>query len=64
MSKKRILFAELVLLLASVFVFRGLWMLLDSLAMMHKPQALWMSLICGAAATIWALHGLMKQEKK
>ena len=64
MTLKRKLLAELILLLASVFVFRGLWMLLDALAFMHTPQALWLSLLSGTAATVWALHCLMDQERK
>lgn len=61
---KLVLTAELALVLASVFVFRGLWMLLDSVEFMHAPLALWLSLILGSAVTIWALRCLMKQEGK
>ena len=64
MNKKLVLIAELALVLASVFVFRGLWMLLDSVEFMHTPPALWLSLILGSAVTIWALRCLMKQEGK
>ena len=64
MNKKLALFGELVLVLAGVFVFRGLWMLLDSLPIMHKPRALWLSLIFGSAATVWAIHCIAKHEGK
>ena len=64
MNQKLILIAELALVLASVFVFRGLWMLLDSVEAMHAPLALWLSLILGSAVTVWALRYLMKQEGK
>lgn len=64
MNKKLVLISELALVIAGVFVFRGLWMLLDSLAFMHTPLALWLSLIVGTAVTIWALRCLIKQEGK
>lgn len=62
MNKKLALFGELVLVLAGVFVFRGLWMLLDSLPIMHRPGPLWLSLIFGSAATVWAIHCIAKHE--
>ena len=64
MNKTLALFGELVLVLAGVFVFRGLWMLLDSLPIMHKPGALWLSLIFGSAATVWAIQCIAKHEGK
>jgi hypothetical protein len=63
-NTKRLLLAELVLIVAGVFVFRGLWMLLDSLAVMHHPVALWVSLIAGLGASVWALHGLLRESGK
>jgi hypothetical protein len=64
MNRKPVLIAELALVLASVFVFRGLWMLLDSVEFMHAPLALWLSLVLGSALIVWALRCLMKQEGK
>lgn len=61
---KHILLAELVLILAGVFVFRGFWMLLDLFPAMHNPLALWLSLVCGTAASLWALHVIMRDQKK
>lgn len=61
---KRLLLAELVLIVAGVFVFRGLWMLLDSFAVMHHPAALWASLIAGTVASLWALHVLLSESGK
>lgn len=55
-----VLVAELVLVVAGVFAFRGLWMLLDSLAVMHAPLALWLSLAAGVAASTWALWCIQK----
>jgi hypothetical protein len=62
MNKKPVLLWELILVLAGVFVFRGLWMLLDTLAFMHRPVALWLSLIFGSVATVWAIHCVAKHE--
>ncbi len=63
-NKNVVLLSELVLVIAGVFVFRGLWMLLDLLDFMHTPMALWLSLLLGTAITVWALRCLMKQEAK
>jgi hypothetical protein len=63
-NKKLVLLAELALVIAGVFVFRGLWMLLDWVDFMHTPLALWLSLLLGTAITVWALRCLMKQETK
>jgi hypothetical protein len=63
-NKRLLLFAELALVIAGVFVFRGLWMLLDLAACMHTPLALWLSLLLGTAVTIWALRCLLKHEDK
>ncbi len=61
---KQVLLAELVLILASVFVFRGFWMLLDLFPAMHSPLALWLSLVLGTAASLWALHALLRDQKE
>jgi hypothetical protein len=60
MNNKILLLWELALVLAGVFVFRGLWMLLDSLECMHTPTALWLSLIFGSAITVLAIHCIAK----
>ncbi len=62
MNKRILLFWELALVLAGVFVFRGLWMLLDLLEFMHKPAALYGSLILGSVITVLALHFITKHE--
>lgn len=63
-SKRLLLISELTLVIAGVFVFRSLWMLLDAVAFMHTPLALWLSLLAGTAVTIWALHCLLKYKGK
>jgi len=64
MNRRRVLMAELALVIAGVFVFRGLWMLLDLLAFMHTSAALGLSLLAGSVATVWALKCIMTQEDK
>lgn len=61
-NKRLLLFAELALVIAGVFVFRSLWMLLDSVDFMHTPLALWLSLIAGSAVTVWALRCILKHD--
>jgi hypothetical protein len=61
-NKKMVLLSELALVIAGVFVFRGLWMLLDLVDFMHTPPALWLSLLLGTTITVWALRCLVKQE--
>ena len=63
-SKRMLLIAELALIIAGVFVFRSLWMLLDSLLFMHTPPALRLSLIGGSAVTVWALRCICKYDGK
>jgi len=63
-NKRLLLIAELALVIAGVFVFRSLWLLLDSLDFMHTPLALWLSLIAGSAITVWALHCILKHDAK
>lgn len=59
-KKCKELFAELVLVVAGVFVFRGMWTLLDKIEFMHSKPALWLSMILGLAATTWAVGCLIR----
>ena len=63
-SKRILLLAELALIVAGVFVFRSLWMLLDSMVFMHTPPALWLSLVGGSLITVWALHYICQYDGK
>ncbi len=64
MKRRRLLIAEVTLLLASVFIFRSLWLLLDSQPFMHEPVALWISLILALAVTIPALRYIIRHGNK
>jgi len=56
MKTKKLLLSELVLLIASVFVFRSVWLLIDTIPAMHQSPALWASLIISIIVIIPALR--------
>ncbi len=59
-KNRKLLISEIVLLIASVFVFRSLWLLLDTFSFMHKPEILIISLILGILFTIPAYRYIIK----
>ena len=61
--QKRIIF-EIILLIASVMVFRALWLLLDLVEALNSPVALVLTLIAGLAATIMVLFYYHKEKNK
>jgi hypothetical protein len=63
-SNPLLLISELALVIAGVFVFRGLWMLLDMVDFMRTPLALWVSLLAGTAISVWAFHCILKHKGK
>ena len=62
--KRKELLAESVLVIAGVFVFRGMWLLLDQLEIMHNPLVLWFTMLLGLVATVWALGYLINLKDK
>ena len=54
-NKSHLVFWELVLILASVLVFRGLWLLLDKVEWMNHRAGLWASLAVGVIVCVVAL---------
>jgi len=54
--------AEIILIVASVFIFRGLWLLLDTFPVMHERWTLWLSLIIGILVTIPAIRYVIRHE--
>ena len=54
-NKSHLVFWELVLILASVAVFRGLWLLLDKVEWMNHRAGLWASLAVGVIVCVVAL---------
>jgi hypothetical protein len=57
-NNPRLIAWEIVLLLASVFVFRGLWTLLDKIEWMTSTTALIRSLVIGVIVTVIAFWRL------
>ena len=61
---KRKITAEIILILASVLIFRSTWTLLDMSPIMNEQNSLIISLIFGIIVTIWALYYLFERDKK
>jgi hypothetical protein len=61
---KRKITAEIILILASVLIFRSTWTLLDMSPIMNEQSSLIISLIFGIIVTIWALYYLFERDKK
>lgn len=57
-KKYRHIFYELILLFASVFVFRSLWTLMDSVEFFSHPAVHVILLVIGIWGTIAAVNGL------
>ncbi len=60
----RLVFWEVVLLIASVLVFRGGWLLLDRLDWLNHPVGLWASLAFGMIVATVALVGVNRASSK
>ena len=61
---KKLIFSEIILLLASVLVFRGAWELIDTLDVMHETWALWFSLVVGLALAVFCMNYIIRQRRK
>jgi len=59
-----LVFWEMVLILASVLVFRGGWLLLDGVVSMNRPAGLWASLAVGMIVCTVALAALNRVSRK
>ena len=57
-NNPRLIAWEMVLLVASVFIFRGLWTLLDKVEWMSSTSALIRSLVIGVVLTVIAFWQL------
>ncbi len=60
--KRKIIFAEIILLLASVFIFRSLWILLDKIPFMHNNLILVFSFIFAIIIIIVSFHYIIKNK--
>jgi hypothetical protein len=64
MKNKKLVFSEMALIIASVLIFRSLWVLLDKLSFTHETPVLWLSLFLGGIITVLTLSWIAKQGKK
>ena len=55
--------AEIILIISSVFIFRGLWHLMDKVEFMDSVEFLWFSVIIGIVITIFTFHYLKGKNK-
>ncbi|MBN1445466.1 MAG: hypothetical protein JW957_05115 [Candidatus Omnitrophica bacterium] len=63
MKAKKLILAEMVLIIGSVFIFRSMWILLDRMPLMNKDSVLWLFLLIGLAISVWALCCMAGQKK-
>lgn len=63
MEKRKHVFWELLLLIASVFVFRGLWLILDRTLWFNTIESLWVSVIFGVIIFGIALYKIVHADK-
>lgn len=63
-NKSRLVLWESLLLLASVLVFRGMWMLLDRVEWMSRPVGLWISLTVGLIVGALALAAVNRSSSE
>jgi len=64
MQNKTLVFSEVALIVASVLIFRSLWLLLDKISIMNETRMLWLTLFLGGIITFLALSWIAKQGKE
>ncbi len=64
MEKRKHIFWEILLLIASVFVFRGLWLILDRTLWFNTIELLWISVIGGSIVFGIALWKIVHSDKR
>jgi len=64
MKSKMLVISEVALIIASVFVFRSLWLLLDKISIMNETRMLWLTLFLGGIITALVLSWIAKQGKE
>jgi hypothetical protein len=64
MIYKKLIIAEIILILASVLIFRGLWGLLDSIYFMNSEFALIFSFVVGIILSVPVMDYVIRHYKK
>jgi len=63
-NKSYLVFWEIVLIFASILMFRSAWMLLDGIALMGRPAGLGVSLVVGVIVGVVALLAVNRASSK
>ena len=63
-SKPHLVLLEMVLILASILMFRSVWLLLDGIEWMSRPAGLWASLAVGVIVGIVALAAVNRASSE
>ena len=63
-NKPHLVFLEMVLILASILMFRSVWLFLDGIEWMSRPAGLWASLAVGVIVGIVALAAVNRASNK
>jgi len=63
-SKSYLVFLELVLILASILMYRSVWLLLDRTDWMSQPAGLWASLAVGVIVAAVALAAVNRASSE
>jgi len=63
-NKSYLVFWEMVLILASILMFRSAWLLLDGIEWMGRPAGLGVSLMVGVSVGAVALAALSRASSK
>jgi hypothetical protein len=61
---KKIIWLEMVLIGASILIFRSVWTLLDKIAWASGEVGLSVLLVAGVLSTVFALHHIQKPSDK
>jgi hypothetical protein len=63
-NKGHLIFWEMVLILGSIPVFRGVWMLCDGIEFMNQLAGIVLSFVAGISLCVIALIGLNRPDKE
>ena len=63
-NKSHLVFWEMVLILASILMFRSAWLLLDGIEWMSRPAGIWASLAFGVIVGTVALAAINRASSE
>ncbi len=62
MKLNEVIIYEMLILIASVLIFRSLWTILDGIEFMSTQAGIWLSLIAGVAITVIVTVKIKKKK--